>query len=151
MLLSISAFLVCNYRACLEHRGDINMNVRCSLVSALVAGAVCVLAAGAGNAQGGVEVRSGDIKVYPTGELSVSRYEVVGRPWIDSWRTAFWLPTFPSAEQATDALKTEAASRGADGLVNVFCLDQGNWFWSSDKEPAYLCYGTAIRVRPSQG
>ena len=127
------------------------MNVRGSLVSALVAGTACVLAAGACTAQGGVEARSSDIKVYGPDELSVSRYEVVGRPWTDSWRTAFWLPTFSSAEQAIDALKTEAAGRGADGLVNVFCLDQGHWMWSTDKEPAYLCYGTAIRVRPSQG
>ena len=127
------------------------MKIRGSLVSALVACKLCLLAAGAGNAQGGVEARSNDLKIYAPGELSVSRYEVVGRLWIDSWRTAFWLPTFTSAEQAMDALKTEAAGRGADGLVNVLCLDQGHWAWSSDKEPAYLCYGTAIRVRPSQG
>ncbi len=127
------------------------MRIHGSLVSALAAGAVCALAGGAGSAQSAVEVRSTDLKIYAPGELSVSRYEVVGRPWTDSWRTAFWLPTFPSAEQAMDALKTEAAGRGADGLVNVFCLDQGPWNWSSAKEPAYLCYGTAIRVRPSQG
>ena len=99
----------------------------------------------------GGRTASPDLKIYAPGELSVSRYEVVGRPWVDSWRAAFWLPTFPSAEQAIDALKTEAAGRGADGLVNVFCLDQGHWGWSSDTEPAYLCYGTAIRVRPRQG
>jgi uncharacterized protein YbjQ (UPF0145 family) len=61
------------------------------------------------------------------------------------------LPTFPSQEQAIAALQTEAASRGADGLLNVNCLDQGRWTWSSKTEPAFLCYGIAIRVRPSQG
>jgi uncharacterized protein YbjQ (UPF0145 family) len=60
------------------------------------------------------------------------------------------LPTFPSQEQAIAALQTEAASRGANGLVNVICLDQGHWEGSSNNEPAFLCYGSAIRVRPSQ-
>jgi hypothetical protein len=62
-----------------------------------------VLAAGAGNAQGVLKSAVAISRIYPRGELSVSRYEVVGRPWVDSWRAAFWLPTFPSAEQAIDA------------------------------------------------
>jgi uncharacterized protein YbjQ (UPF0145 family) len=61
------------------------------------------------------------------------------------------VPTFPSQEQAIAALQTEAASRGANGLLNVNCLDQGSWSWSSKTEPAFLCYGIAIRMRPSQG
>ena len=126
------------------------MKIRRPLVSALVAGAMCALTAAAGNAQGGAGQRGPNLRIYTPGELSVSGYEVVGHPWVDSWRSAFWLPTFASAEQAIDALKTEAAGRGADGLVNVFCLDQGHWAWSSDTEPAYLCYGTAIRLKPGQ-
>jgi hypothetical protein len=126
------------------------MNARSCMVSAVFAGVVG-MSSGPGCAQGGVQPGAADLKIYAPGQLSVSRYEVVGRPWIDSWRTAFWLPTFPTAEQAIDALKAEAASRGADALVDVFCLDQGPSKWSSDAGPAYLCYGTAIRVRPGQG
>ena len=89
-----------------------------------------------------------DIRIYTPGEISMSQIEVVGRPWVDTWRSAFWLPTFATEEQAVEALKVEAARRGADGLANVNCLDQGRWQWSSSKEPAILCYGIAIRVRP---
>jgi len=121
------------------------------VVAALVAGAACVLGAGAGIAQTAVEQRAPQLKIYALGEISVSRYEVVGRPWVDAWRSAFRVPTFASQEQAIAALQTEAASRGADALLNVNCLDQGRWTWSSSTEPAFLCYGIAIRVRPSQG
>ena len=127
------------------------MNICSSRLSALVAGAAYVLFAGAGIAQSDVEQRAADVKIYTLGEISSSRYDVVGRPWVDSWRSAFWVPTFPSQEQAIVALQTEAARRGADGLLNVNCLDQGRWNWSSNTEPAFLCYGIAIRVRPSQG
>ena len=127
------------------------MKTRSSRLSALVVGTVCVLCAGAGVAQDDVEQRASALKFYGFGEIDPSRYEVVGRPWVDSWRTAFWVSTFPSQEQAVAALKTEAARRGADGLLNVSCLDQGRWKWSSSTEPAFLCYGIAIRVRPAQG
>jgi hypothetical protein len=127
------------------------MSICSSRLSALVAGAAYVLCAGAGIAQSDVEQRAANLKIYALGEISSSRYEVVGRPWVDSWRSAFWVPTFPSQEQAIAALQTEAARRGADGLLNVNCLDQGRWNWSSNTEPAFLCYGIAIRVRPSQG
>jgi len=127
------------------------MKIRSSRLSALVAGAVYALCTGAGIAQGDVEQRAPQLTIYAFGEINMSRYEIVGRPWVDSWRSAFWVPTFPSEEQAVAALQTEAARRGADGLLNVSCLDQGRWKWSSNTEPAFLCYGIAIRVRPSQG
>ncbi len=127
------------------------MKLRSPRLAALIAASACAICAGAGIAQGDVERRTSELKIYALGEISVSRYEVVGRPWVDSWRSAFWLPTFPSQEQAIAALQTEASRRGADGLLNVTCLDQGRWTWSSKSEPAFLCYGIAIRVQPSQG
>jgi hypothetical protein len=127
------------------------MKLRSSRLAALVAGSACVLCTGAGSAQSDVEQRASQLKIYALGEISMSRYEVVGRPWVDSWRSAFWVPTFASQEQAIAALQTEAARRGADGLLNVNCLDQGRWNWSSKAEPAFLCYGIAVRMRPSQG
>jgi len=127
------------------------MKIRGSLRTALVAGSVGVLCANATIAQSDIEQRASQIKIYAFGEITVDRYEVVGRPWFDSWRSAFWVPTFPSQEQAIAALQTEAVRRGADGLLNVNCRDQGRWTLSSNTEPAFLCYGIAIRVRPTQG
>jgi hypothetical protein len=127
------------------------MKIRSSGLTVLVAAAACVLGACAGIAQSDVDPRAANIKIYALGEINGDRYEVVGRPLTDTWRSAFWLPTYPTREQAVAALQTDAAARGADGLLNVNCLDQGRWQWSSNTEPAFLCYGTAIRVRPSRG
>ncbi len=125
------------------------MTIRSPRLSALAAGALCVLCAGAGIAQSDAAKPAAELRIYVLGEIDMRRYEVVGRPWVDSWRSAFWVPTFPSQEQAIAALQMEAAHRGADGLLNVNCLDQGRSLWSSNTEPAFLCYGIAIRVRPS--
>ena len=127
------------------------MKIRSPRLSAIVAGSLCVLCAGAGIAQSDVEQRAPQLRIYTFGEIDMSRYDVVGRLWGDSWRSAFRVPTFPSQEQAIAALQAEAARRGADGLLNVGCLDQGRGTWSSSTEPAFLCYGIAIRVRPGQG
>ena len=128
------------------------MKISCSWFSAVVASVACALSAGAGIAQSDVEQRAPELKIYDLGEINLDRYEVVGRPWVDSWwDAAFSLPTFPSQEQAIAALRTEAARRGANGLTNVMCLDQGPSQGSSKMEQAILCYGIAIRVRPGQG
>jgi hypothetical protein len=126
------------------------MKIRSLRHCALVAAPICMLSAGLAVAQDDAGQRAGDLKIYTFGEVNMSGYEVVSRLWIDSWRSAYSAPTFPSQEQAIAALRTEAARRGADGLLNVSCLDQGRWQWSSNTEPAFLCYGIAIRTRPSQ-
>ena len=125
------------------------MKIRSSRLSSLVAGTAIALCAGLGLAQGDVQQRVSQMKMYAFGDLDPNRYDVVARLWGDSWRSAFWVQTFPTEEQAIAALQTEAATRGADALLNVGCLDQGPSKWSSNTEPAFLCYGVAIRVRPS--
>jgi hypothetical protein len=109
---------------------------------------LCLLSACASIAQSDGEKRAPEVKIFGLGDPNTSRYEVLNRPWVDSWRSAFWVPTYPSEEQAIAALQTEAAARrGADGLMNVICLDQGR----PNTEPAILCYGIGIRLRPRQG
>jgi hypothetical protein len=125
------------------------MKLRSPLLSAIVAGSLCALCADAGIAQSSVEPPAPQLRTYAFGEIGTDRYEVVARLWGDSWRSAFWVPAFPTREQAIAALQTEAARRGADGLLNVSCRDQGPWSWSSSGEPAFFCYGIAIRLRPA--
>jgi len=127
------------------------MNIRSARLFAIVAGSLGVLFAGAALAQSAAEPPAPQLRAYTFGQINASQYEVVGRLWGDTWRTAYWVLTFPTQEQAMAALNTEAARRGADGLLNVSCLDQGRWKWSSNTEPAFLCYAIAIRVRPGQG
>ena len=91
------------------------MKLRCSRFSALVAGSACALCVGAAIAQGGVEPRAAAVRIYASGEIAIGRYDVVGRPWVDSWRTAFWAPTFPRPEQAIAALQIEGRTGARTG------------------------------------
>jgi hypothetical protein len=123
------------------------MDIRRSRFFAFVALAAYLLSACAGIAQSDVEKRAPEVKIYEMGNRNATQYVVVSRPWVDSWRSAFWVPTYPSEEQAIVALQTEAARRGADALMNVMCLNQGR----PNTEPSIVCYGIAIRLRPSKG
>jgi hypothetical protein len=126
---------------------DTDMNIRSSRLSALVAVAVYVLSAGTSIAQGDVEKRASEVRIYGLGDPAARQYEVVSRIWSETWRSAFWVPTYPSQEQAITALQNEAARRGADGLINVICLDQGRSKWFSGTDPAILCDAIAVRIR----
>jgi hypothetical protein len=127
------------------------MKIRRSLLSALFAGATCTVAGCATTAQGDVEKRAAEVKVYKARELANYQYEVVSHIWVDSWRTAFWTPTYPSEEEAVASLRAEAARLGADGLVNVACFDAGGSTWFRSDKPTLQCYGNAVRVRRSEG
>ncbi len=127
------------------------MNLRSSPFLALVAAAACVFSGCASVSQSGVEGAASQVKVYGSDHFPAGQYEVVSRVWVDSWRTAYGLPTYPSEADAIAALQSEAGRLGADGLTNVFCLDQGYPKWSLSPGPAVLCYGNAIRIRRKEG
>jgi hypothetical protein len=130
---------------------DIKMKLHSSRYSVLVVVALCALAGCASAPQTGVAASASEVKVYGSDKLTASQYEFVRHLWVDSWRGPFWLPTYPSEAEAIAALQAEAGSLGADGLINVICLDEARlkWLWSSG--PAFLCYGNAIRVLRNAG
>lgn len=121
------------------------MKPRSSSFSALIA--VCVLSGCAGVPKSGVELQAAEVKVYEPNKLVQAQYEAVRYLWVDSWRTAFWLPSASSESEGIALLQAEAARLGANGLINVSCIDQGHYRWSWNQEPSILCYGNAIRVR----
>ena len=123
------------------------MKFRSPRFSALVAVAVYVLCGCASIPRSGVERQGAEVKVYEPKQLAQGQYEVVRRLWVDSWRTAFWLPSDSREAGGIASLQAEAARLGANGLINVSCRDQGHSIWSWSREPAILCYGNAIRVR----
>ena len=88
--------------------------------------------------------KSEDVKIYSPAELKQGDYETVGRIWVDTWRTAFWVPTYSKREDGISALKDKAASKDANGLINVDCYGDSGLFGGS---VAYTCYGKAIKVR----
>ena len=123
------------------------MKLRSPRFSALIAVTVCVLSGCASAPENGVETQAAQVKVYESDQLAQSQYEGVRYLWVDSWRTAFWLPSAASEAEGIALLQAEASRLGANGLINVSCTDQGHFMWSSSREPSILCYGHAIRVR----
>src|SRR5262245_9912167 len=89
------------------------------------------------------QTKSDEVKIYSPAELRQGSYETVKRLWVESWRTAFWVPTYSSRDDGIAALKDKAQSLGANGLVNVDCYGDSGLFGGS---PSYTCYGKAIKV-----
>lgn len=116
-------------------------------VSVVIAVGLCVLAGCSGLARNEAEKPSVEVKVYEPEQLKQDQYALVRYLWVDSWRTAFSLPTYSSEAKGIASLQAEAARLGANGLINVSCRDQGHFIWTRSREPAILCYGNAIRVR----
>jgi uncharacterized protein YbjQ (UPF0145 family) len=113
--------------------------------------ALGVLAGCASVPQAELDRRAADVKVYRMDQTVGRGYEIVGRVWGDSWKSALVLPTSPTEEAAIDALRTEAVRLGADGLVNVNCLQQVIPLWSRSTESPILCYAVAVRFRQGAG
>jgi hypothetical protein len=125
------------------------MKLRTSHLSALIVAVQCVLAGCASVPQTGVQSGAAEVKLYELGKLSMVEYEVVRRIWVDSWRTAWRLPTYSSEAEGIASLQAEAARLGADGLTNVVCIDQSRAKPAENAAPAIICYGNAIRLRRS--
>jgi uncharacterized protein YbjQ (UPF0145 family) len=123
------------------------MKLRSPRFSSLIAVTVCVLSGCAGAPKNGVETQAAQVKVYGPSQLSLDQYEGLRYLWVESWRTAFWLPSASSEAEGIASLQAEAARLGANGLINVVCMDQGHFIWSWSRKTSILCYGHAIRVR----
>ena len=83
------------------------------------------------------------VRIYDAGELSLDRYTVVKRLWTGSLSALFRVPTYDDAPTAISAITSEAARVGADGVVNLHCMqDTGGW-----GSGGYLCYALAIKLK----
>ena len=101
----------------------------------------------AGVPKTGGEIQGTEVKIYGADQLLQNQYQHVSYLWVDSWRSALWVPSASSESVAIASLQTEALRLGANGLINVSCLDQGHFFRPRSREPSIVCYGHAIRVR----
>lgn len=85
-----------------------------------------------------------EIKIYEPGILTRDRYEIVTRLWVESWRSAFHVPSHADRPAAIAGLKAEAARLGANALTNVACLADDSPLWGSGP---HFCYALAIKVK----
>src|ERR1700741_4393254 len=99
------------------------MHIQRSWLAASIVCGACIVSGCASVPEADFEQRVADVKLYKSRELAGTVYESVGHVWVDSWRTAFWPPTYPTLEEAVQAARAEAARLGANGLMNTVCLD----------------------------
>jgi hypothetical protein len=122
------------------------MKIRSPSLCTLIAVAVCMLSGCASTPLSSNERVATEVKVYQPDQLLPNQYKVVRYLWVDSWHAAFWLPSYSSEREGIAALQSAAQRLGANGLINVSCIDQGRSIWSWRREPSIVCNGTAINV-----
>lgn len=101
-----------------------------------------ILAAAAGPVPAAEPVAQ--VRVFEASELTLDRYTVIERIWVESWRSAFWMPAHNDPADAISALTSKAARLGADGVTNLYCLDDRGGVWFAR---GYFCYGLAIKLK----
>jgi hypothetical protein len=94
---------------------------------------------------GDVHAASTDpVPVYDATQVAMARYTVIKRLWVESWRSAFWIPGYRDAGGARQALLAEAARLGADAVVNLVCMDKTDNLF---RPTGFYCYGSAVKVK----
>jgi hypothetical protein len=111
----------------------------------VILGAAGILCAAAwSGAQAQSRANATPLKVYAAGEIAPERYSVVRRLWVDEWRSAFEIRRYPHSGAAIGAIVNAAAGAGADGVVNLHCLNERS---EARSEGAFLCYALAIKLK----
>lgn len=87
------------------------------------------------------------LKVYTPGELPLARYTVLKRLWVETPESAFYIRTHADSGAAIAALVGEATRIGADGVVNLHCLNGGQFTMQSLQQRGWYCYGNAIKLK----
>jgi len=117
----------------------------------LLIASVAVLGAGCSTAPPADTQARPPVQVYPTNPYVGQSYDVVGRIWAGTSKTAYRVPVYSTREEAIASMQNEAAQLNADALISVSCLDGARSTWFQTNEPGFLCYGVAIKLQRAQG
>jgi hypothetical protein len=106
----------------------------------VVAALACLLSV---NALAQAPAAQAPLRVFDATELTPDRYTVIKRIWVESWRSAFWVPAHADSAGAIAALSAEAARVGADAVTDLVCLNDDRAFF----DRGYFCYGLAVKLK----
>jgi hypothetical protein len=82
------------------------------------------------------------IPVHESVTSAPPRYDIVKRLWIESWRSAFFVPSYASAEEAAAHMRRRAEHLGGNGVINFGCYRK-----SAAADAPLACNGTIVRFR----
>ncbi len=126
------------------------MRIRLSPLPLLIA-AAAILDFGCATAPPADAQARPPVQVYPMNPYVGQSYDVVGRIWAGTSKTAYRVPVYSTREEAIASMQNEAAQLNADALISVSCLDGARSTWFQTNEPGFLCYGVAIKLQRAQG
>jgi len=106
-----------------------------------------LLAIALGTVMGIANAADAPLKVYSPGELPLARYTVIERLWVQMPESAFYIREHADSGAAITALVDEATRIGADGVVNLHCLNGGQITPRLFQQPGWYCYGNAIKLK----
>lgn len=115
---------------------------RVTLMKTLFSAAAFLLVVSSALAQ---SVSTDEMAVYDATQVSIDRYTVVQRLGLPlNWRSTFRAPVYSDEASARSAALAEARGSGADAVVNLYCLKQGDSLFT---RAGYYCYGNAIKLK----
>jgi uncharacterized protein YbjQ (UPF0145 family) len=83
------------------------------------------------------------LPVYDSTQIALDRYTVIKRLGVQGWRSGYYIPSYADAASAVQAVLEEAARLGADGVVNLYCLNRSDRF----RGEGHYCYANAIKLK----
>jgi hypothetical protein len=69
------------------------------------------------------------------------RYQVIKRLWVESWLSAFTVPSYGTREEGMAAFRQHAVNLGGNGVINFGCYRKPGIFSSA----RLACNGTIVR------
>jgi hypothetical protein len=85
-------------------------------------------------------VPSGQVAVHESVTSAPVNYRVIERIWVDTWPSAFIVPTYASREDAAQAMRQKAADLGGNGVLNFGC-------YRRHSDDSLGCNGTVVRFQ----
>ena len=99
-----------------------------------------LLLSGCASQPSGAPVAADQVIVHESVASTRSDFKVIKRYWVDSWASAFMVPTYTSQEEAMQAFRRHAADLGGNGIINFGCYRKYD-------ETSLGCNGTVVRFQ----
>jgi hypothetical protein len=68
-------------------------------------------------------------------------FRIIKRLWVDSWGSAFGVPSYSSQSEAREAFRQYAANLNGNGVINFGC------YRKSGEDGPLACNGTVVRFQ----
>jgi hypothetical protein len=101
---------------------------------------IAALAAGCASQPPAAPVAVEQVSVHQSVASAPSNFKVIKRYWVESWASAFMVPTYSSQEDAMQAFRQHAADLGGNGIINFGC-------YRKHDDASLGCNGTVVRFQ----